>query len=132
MRACSFVIDANSENLCAVSVKHQLRPNVSRTFHTHAITGIETADETAAALSDDARRLYDKHLSGFKKSIPVSQKMAGPPEKVAAAVEEALTARRPRARYVVGFVPKVQLRLLTGLPTGVRDRVLRAVSKQPG
>ncbi len=90
------------------------------------------ADEAIAALSDDARALYGKHLTGFKKSIPASQKMAGPAEKVAEVVEEALTARRPRARYVVGFVPKLQLRLLTRLPTGMRDRVLRAASKQPG
>lgn len=89
-------------------------------------------DETAAAMSSDARGLYERHLDGFKKMIPASQKMAGPAEKVAAVVEEALTARRPRARYVVGLGPKVQLALISSLPTGIRDRVLRAVSKQPG
>jgi NAD(P)-dependent dehydrogenase (short-subunit alcohol dehydrogenase family) len=90
------------------------------------------ADETAAALTDDARALYDRHLSGFKKTIPMSQKLAGPSARVAVIVEEALTARRPRARYVVGLGPKAQLALLTSLPTGIRDRVLRALSKQPG
>ena len=43
--------------------------------------------------------------------------MAVSPEKVSAVVEEALTARRPRARYVVGIGPKVQVTLLTNLPT---------------
>ena len=55
----------------------------------------------------------------------------GPPEKVSAVVEEALTARRPRARYVVGIGPKVQLALISNLPTRARDRVLRMVSGQP-
>jgi NAD(P)-dependent dehydrogenase (short-subunit alcohol dehydrogenase family) len=90
------------------------------------------ADETASGLTDDGRRLYDKHLSGFKKSIPMSQRMAGPAEGVAAVVDEALTARRPRPRYVVGIGPKVQAALLPRLPIAVRDRVLRAVLKQPG
>jgi ABC-type amino acid transport substrate-binding protein len=67
----------------------------------------------------------------LKKSIPLSQKMAGPPEKVAAVVEAALTARQPRARYVVGAGPKLQLAVMSSLPTSMRDRVLRAVAKQP-
>jgi NAD(P)-dependent dehydrogenase (short-subunit alcohol dehydrogenase family) len=89
-------------------------------------------DETVAAMTDDARRLYDKHLVGLKKSIPLSQRTAVPPEKVAAVVEQSLTARRPRARYVVGLGPKLQLALMTRLPTGIRDRVLRGVTRQPG
>ncbi len=88
-------------------------------------------EETAAAMTDEQRRLYDRHLAGLKKSIPVSQRMAGPPAKVAAVVEEALTARRPRARYVVGLGQRLQLALVNGLPTVARDRLLRTVSSQP-
>ena len=57
--------------------------------------------------------------------------MAVPAEKVSAVVEEALTARRPRARYVVGVGPKLQMALMTNLPVSVRDRVMRRVSGQP-
>jgi NAD(P)-dependent dehydrogenase (short-subunit alcohol dehydrogenase family) len=95
-------------------------------------TADATVDDTVAAMTDDARRLYDRHLAGLKKSIPVSQKLAVPPENVARVVEEALTARHPRARYVVGLGPKLQLALITRLPTAVRDRVLRGVARQPG
>jgi hypothetical protein len=42
-----------------------------------------------------------------------------------------LTARRPRARYVVGVGPKLQMALMTNIPTWVRDQVLRRVSGQP-
>jgi hypothetical protein len=57
--------------------------------------------------------------------------MAVPAEKVSAVVEEALTARKPRPRYVVGLGPKLQVALLTNLPAGARDWALRRVAKQP-
>jgi NAD(P)-dependent dehydrogenase (short-subunit alcohol dehydrogenase family) len=88
-------------------------------------------DETAAGMSPEHRDLYTKHIAGMKKSIPLSQKLAIAPEKVAAVVEEALTARRPHPRYVVGIGPKLQVALMTRLPTPLRDRVLQMVSGQP-
>src|SRR5271165_2730994 len=86
--------------------------------------------ETAAPMSAETRQLYDRHLRGVRKSMPMWEKMVGP-EKVARVVEEALTARRPRARYVVGAVPKLQLAFVTNLPTAARDRLLRIISRQP-
>ncbi|MGE2722727.1 SDR family NAD(P)-dependent oxidoreductase [Mycolicibacterium celeriflavum] len=87
--------------------------------------------EAEAALSPEHRALYARHIAGMKKSVPVSQRLAVPAEKVSAVVEEALTARRPRPRYVVGLGPKLQVGLVTKLPTRVRDAVLRRVSSQP-
>jgi len=87
--------------------------------------------ETEAAFSPAHRELYARHIAGFKKRIPLSQKMAVPPEKVSAVVERALTTKRPRPRYVVGAAPKVQAALMTKLPIAVRDRVLRMVAGQP-
>lgn len=84
------------------------------------------------AMSPEQRELYQRHVAGTKKVVATSQKMAVPPENVAAVVVEALTARHPRPRYVIGWGPKLQLALLSGMPTRVRDRVLRAVAKQPG
>ena len=87
--------------------------------------------ETEAAMSPENRELYQRHVAGMKAVVATSQKSAVPPAKVAAVVEEALTARHPRARYVVGIGPKLQLALRSRMPTGMRDRVLRAVAKQP-
>jgi NAD(P)-dependent dehydrogenase (short-subunit alcohol dehydrogenase family) len=94
-------------------------------------TADDMAEQAEAALTPEQRDLYARHIAGFKKTIPVSQKMAVPTEKVSAVVEEALTARKPRARYVVGVGPKLQVALMTNLPTWARDRVLRRVSGQP-
>jgi short-subunit dehydrogenase len=94
-------------------------------------TAPDMVADTEAALTPAHRELYAKHIAGFKKRIPLSQKMAVAPEKVAAVVERALTTRRPRPRYVVGGAPKVQAALITKLPIAVRDRVLRKVAGQP-
>jgi NAD(P)-dependent dehydrogenase (short-subunit alcohol dehydrogenase family) len=94
-------------------------------------TADDMVEEVEATLTREQRDLYARHIAAFKKMIPVYQKLAGPAEKVSAVVEEALTARRPRARYVVGVGPKLQVAVMTNLPARLRDQVLRRVSGQP-
>jgi hypothetical protein len=50
--------------------------------------------------------------------------LASPTQKVVAVVEEALTARRPRARYGVALLPKMQVALVRNMPAALRDRVM--------
>jgi NAD(P)-dependent dehydrogenase (short-subunit alcohol dehydrogenase family) len=94
-------------------------------------TAEETADEAEAAMNPEQRVLYVKHITGFRKMIPTSRKLAVPPDKVAAVVQEALTARRPRARYAVGLGSKLQMAVVTNLPTAAADTILRKVLGQP-
>jgi NAD(P)-dependent dehydrogenase (short-subunit alcohol dehydrogenase family) len=94
-------------------------------------TADDMVAELEAGLTAEHKSLYAKHIAGFKKMIPVSQRIAVPTEKVSAVVEEALTARRPRARYIVGLGPKAQVALMSVLPTKLRDVALRKVSGQP-
>ncbi|MDT5016053.1 MAG: hypothetical protein QOD39_2213 [Mycobacterium sp.] len=89
------------------------------------------ADETVAALTPEHRTLYAKHVAAMKKIIPIARKLAVPTEKVSAVVREALTARRPRARYIVGIGPKLQVALMANMPTRARDVILRRISGQP-
>jgi NAD(P)-dependent dehydrogenase (short-subunit alcohol dehydrogenase family) len=92
----------------------------------------ETAlEESIGQLSPEHRQLYAKHIVGMRRMIPLSQRIASSPEGAAAAIEQALTARRPRARYVVGAGPKLQS-VLSGLtPTPVLDATLRKVTGVP-
>lgn len=78
-------------------------------------------DRTEAALAPEHRRLYAKHLVGMRRTTKVIQKQAVPPEHVVDVVEKALTASRPRARYPVGVLSKVQLALGAITPTPVMD-----------
>jgi NAD(P)-dependent dehydrogenase (short-subunit alcohol dehydrogenase family) len=87
--------------------------------------------DTVGMLSSEHRELYAKHIEGFRKSIPRSQRMASPADGVAATIEKALTDRRPRARYIVGRGPRAQALVALALPTPVRDALLRTVGGVP-
>ncbi len=89
------------------------------------------ASELEQALSTAHRALYAKHIAGFRKSIPMSQRLAVAAERVAEVVEQALTVKRPHARYVVGVGPRLQVALVTHLPARLRDFALRKMYGQP-
>jgi hypothetical protein len=88
-------------------------------------------ETSVAALSPVHRELYAKHIEGARRMIPRAQKMATPAKGVAETIERALTARRPKARYVVGTGPRVQAVLAQITPTRVRDAALRAATGVP-
>jgi NAD(P)-dependent dehydrogenase (short-subunit alcohol dehydrogenase family) len=91
----------------------------------------DSLNDAVQSLSPAHRALYAKHIEGYRKSIPRSQRMAQPADGVARTIEKALTARRPRARYVVGAAVKVQAVLAEVTPTPVLDTVLRAGTGVP-
>ncbi len=91
----------------------------------------DALDDSVAALSPVQRELYRKHIAGYRKSIPMSQRMAAPVEAVAAAIERGLSARRPKARYVVGAGPRIQGALSAVTPTAVLDAMLRTATGVP-
>jgi NAD(P)-dependent dehydrogenase (short-subunit alcohol dehydrogenase family) len=82
-------------------------------------------EASVALLSARHRELYRKHIEGFRKSIPRSQKMAAPADGVAGVIETALTARRPKARYVVGASARAQAVMASLTPTPLLDVFLR-------
>jgi NAD(P)-dependent dehydrogenase (short-subunit alcohol dehydrogenase family) len=86
--------------------------------------GDESFDEIGADLAPDVLERYRKGLEGTRKGANRAARGATRPEKVAGVVAHALTARRPRARYVVGPDAHVQA-AIERLPAPVRDRVLR-------
>ncbi len=88
-------------------------------------------DESVAQLAPEQRQLYAKHIDGFRKTIPRSQRTAAPADGVAATIEKALTAARPRARYIVGGAATVQAKLAQATPTRARDALLRVGTGVP-
>jgi NAD(P)-dependent dehydrogenase (short-subunit alcohol dehydrogenase family) len=90
-----------------------------------------TLEASIATLTPAHRLMYRKHIDGMRRMIPLSQRIASSTDGVAAAIERALTTRRPRARYVVGAAPKVQAVLCGVTPTPVLDATLRVVTGVP-
>ena len=94
-------------------------------------TAPEVLEQTVAAMSPAHRELYAGHLTGMRKAIPRAQKMAVPVDKAAAAIERALSAGRPKARYVCGAGARPASMLSRIAPTPVLDRVVAATSGVP-
>jgi NAD(P)-dependent dehydrogenase (short-subunit alcohol dehydrogenase family) len=91
----------------------------------------DEVDRTEASLRPEHRTLYAEHIKGMRRLIPWAQKMAVPVDNVADVILKALTTGRPRARYVVGVGPRVQVTVSRMLPTPLTDAALRKASGVP-
>jgi NAD(P)-dependent dehydrogenase (short-subunit alcohol dehydrogenase family) len=91
----------------------------------------ETLDAGTAEMSAEHRELYAGHLDGLRRTIPRMQRLARPVEGVAATIEQALTASRPRSRYLVGVDVRVQVALGAIVPAGLRDRAYGLIVGTP-
>ncbi len=87
------------------------------------------AQETAGAweIPAELRQEYGRVPAAFAKLLADTERRGVTPEQVAATIERALTARRPRARYLVGRDARGMVLAHSLLPTRVFDRVLRRV-----
>jgi NAD(P)-dependent dehydrogenase (short-subunit alcohol dehydrogenase family) len=80
-----------------------------------------------AALSPEHAELYGPMFSKSRKALAFMQKQAVPIDKVAAVIEKSLTAKHPKARYLVDFSSKAQV-LSSGMtPTRVMDALFARV-----
>jgi len=77
----------------------------------------------------DARRLYGNLIDGVRtRTQKIARETGSDPSAVAEAIGEALTADRPRTRYLVGRDAKLRARMAKVLPDRVMDRmILRAL-----
>jgi NAD(P)-dependent dehydrogenase (short-subunit alcohol dehydrogenase family) len=86
--------------------------------------GRAEAEQATANMPEQAMQLYRAGIEALPKLIAQAERSGVPPLEVARAVEHALTASRPKTRYVVGRDAKVRLLLTRLLPTRVMDRVV--------
>lgn len=85
--------------------------------------GERSADEIGSR-SPRREVLYGKAIESYRKVIKETAERGIPPQKVAQAVEHALSAGRPRSRYLVGLDAKLQARLKPLIPTPLFDRIV--------
>jgi NAD(P)-dependent dehydrogenase (short-subunit alcohol dehydrogenase family) len=90
--------------------------------------GAERAQELSAGFEPERAALYAPAVARFRE-VALSRGPGVDPDVVAKAVEHALTARRPKARYLVGRDAHIRA-WLERLPPRLRDRVLaKALTK---
>lgn len=92
--------------------------------------GEDSADEIGGR-SPQREALYGKAVAAYREVVKATAERGIPPEKVAAAIEHALSARRPRTRYLVGLDAKLQARLKHVIPTRVFDAIVARTMKMP-
>jgi NAD(P)-dependent dehydrogenase (short-subunit alcohol dehydrogenase family) len=85
--------------------------------------GIAEAERHLAELGEAPRRRYEGLIAAVRRQAERAAVEGLQPDEVAAVVETALTARRPRTRYVVGREARVQAVMARVLP----DRAIDAL-----
>lgn len=83
------------------------------------------AHQTKAQLSAEMESLYGETLERFEQKVVKVAESAAPVEWVCQAVRHALTARRPKIRYLVGKGVKGPVRLAELLPDRWADQLIR-------
>ncbi|MBH0176688.1 MAG: SDR family oxidoreductase [Nitrospira sp.] len=89
------------------------------------------ATDLESATTPELRMLYADVIAGVRKVVAEAAKRAIAPDAVAQAVEQALTATRPKTRYLVGADAKFRALMVKFLPDRVSDTVLTWVLKLP-
>jgi NAD(P)-dependent dehydrogenase (short-subunit alcohol dehydrogenase family) len=91
--------------------------------------GNELATEISADMPSEAERLYGRLIAALRKqTVKIATETGIEPREVAEAIGHALTAKRPRARYLVGRDAKMRAPAAAVLPARAMDRlVLRAM-----
>ena len=89
------------------------------------------AEELETVTSEELKSLYAGVIAGVRSRVAEAAARAIPPDAVAQAVEHALTAVRPRTRYLVGRDAKIRALMIKLLPDRLSDRLMTWILKQP-
>jgi NAD(P)-dependent dehydrogenase (short-subunit alcohol dehydrogenase family) len=86
--------------------------------------GTDTAEERTAKMPPGVKELYGERMEWLQERAREMGETAAPAEAVARAIHHALTAARPRTRYLVGRDAKLLARLAWLLPDRTLDALL--------
>jgi NAD(P)-dependent dehydrogenase (short-subunit alcohol dehydrogenase family) len=96
----------------------------------------QVGEESVAAMSEEQRRLYGAQTEAFTSAALANAERGVAAEKVAKAIAHALSARRPRTRYLLGADARAQALLRRLAPDRLRDslveRLIRANARAAG
>jgi NAD(P)-dependent dehydrogenase (short-subunit alcohol dehydrogenase family) len=87
--------------------------------------GTETAEQMAAGMPPDAERLYGPMVEVLRReTVKIAEERGLEPEQVAQVIGDALTARKPKTRYMVGRDSKLRWAIAKRVPDRVFDRLI--------
>jgi NAD(P)-dependent dehydrogenase (short-subunit alcohol dehydrogenase family) len=89
------------------------------------------AEEIGKKLDPTVLSLYDADLDAIRKLVERSVRTASPVERVVKAVVHALTSRRPKAHYYLGYDVRFCFQVMQILPDSLRDWLVRKLIGLP-
>jgi NAD(P)-dependent dehydrogenase (short-subunit alcohol dehydrogenase family) len=89
--------------------------------------GLDKADAIIGGMSAEQRARYGRLLTAVRRESKRAAVEGLAPEAVAAAIEHALTASRPRTRYVIGRRARIQAALDRAVPDRAYDALIARV-----
>jgi short-subunit dehydrogenase len=92
--------------------------------------GRDSREALLALLPPQAMERYGAQMNAMFEQLEREERGAMPVEAVARAVLHAVTARKPRARYLLGIGARAGS-VVALLPTALRDRAIRASMRLP-
>jgi len=92
---------------------------------------LKTSLDIEGEIPVEGKRLYDPAARRIRDAVGRAADRAIPVEAVVRAVLHALTAERPKTRYLVGGDAKVRALMLRWLPDRVKDWILKKVLNLP-
>jgi len=93
--------------------------------------GMKNGAAMLAAAPPEALVLYAEALEAFKRTSEHAAKNAADPMDVARAVEHALTAAKPKTRYVVGRQARIGAAMALLVPDRMRDTMVAKAMRLP-
>jgi NAD(P)-dependent dehydrogenase (short-subunit alcohol dehydrogenase family) len=94
-------------------------------------SGMAQFDRTEQRMPAEARSLYGRAIKSLRRAAEETGERGIPADRVAAVIERAITAERPRARYRVGRDAHLMATLSRILPDRVWDRVIARIMRLP-
>jgi NAD(P)-dependent dehydrogenase (short-subunit alcohol dehydrogenase family) len=91
--------------------------------------GTEQLDHVLESMSPEQRELYEGPSRAAAEGARKAEVRGIPPDKVAKAVEHALTSTRPKTRYLVGVDARIQAVVRKWLPDRLVDRLVASQLK---
>src|SRR5438874_3243366 len=93
--------------------------------------GQGSADQLEAGLTPEAHAMYGGTIAAIRDAARQAERRGIPPDAVAKAVAHALTSKRPKTRYLVGFDARLQAALARIVPDRLLDRLIAGQLKLP-
>jgi len=90
--------------------------------------GDAKGDEIVEGMAPEARALYEDRMRAMQKTMAKTGERGIAPIKAAKVLEKALTASKPKTRYLVGTDAKVQATLKKVIPDRAFDRIAARAS----